>query len=172
MKYNYLTLYQKNVQFYDAHPRAKRALIIGNTFLTAFFLFSYALLWVLALFLDKLEPQKLLIISFVPAVCLLFVCVLRWAIDKPRPYAVSGAGITPFIQKKKQDDKSFPSRHTACAFVIATTFTAFYPVAGGFLIAFAFLLAYVRFATGLHYPSDLLAGTLIGTVIGALAFFL
>lgn len=172
MKYDYLTLYQKNADFYNAHPRAKRALQLGNTLLTVFFLFSYALLWIFALFIDSLEPQSLLVISFVPAVCLFVVCVLRWAIDKPRPYAVGGAGITPFVQKKKQDNKSFPSRHTACAFVIAITFTAFYPIIGGFLIALAALLAYVRFAAGLHYPSDLFAGGLIGSLIGGLAFLL
>ena len=175
MKYDYLTLYQKNADFYNAHPRAKQALQLGNMLLTAFFLMAYALLWIFALFVDKFEAEDMLIVSFVPAVCLFVVCVLRLAIDKPRPYSPDGAGITPFIKKKKQDNKSFPSRHVFSAMVIAMTFLLASPWTwlGLIFVVLSVLLAMVRVLSGVHYISDVMAGAafaIFAAVVGYIVF--
>ena len=172
MKYDYVTLYNKNVEFYNTHPTAKRALKIGNIVLTWLFFACYGVLWVYALFLDRFATMDLIKILFFPLLTLLTVSVLRLAITRPRPYSENGAGITPLINKKKADDKSFPSRHLACATVIATTFLPFYPIAGAFLLCMSVLLGYIRFALGLHYPSDLLAGAGIGILLGSFLLIL
>lgn len=170
MKYDYKLAYEKNKNFYNRHPKLKEALIKSNTILTAFFILSYfTLIGYTAL--SKQSPKQLTFIIFVPFLGFFLANVLRMAIEKPRPYAVGGAGITPFIEKKKADNKSFPSRHTASAFVIAMTFVAFYPPVGAFMLLSALALAYVRFALGLHYPSDLTAGALIGILSGFIALF-
>ena len=171
MKYDYKTLYEKNAAFYNARPLAKRALVIGNLALTAFFILSYFIFCSFALF-SNYGADQLLKLFFVPALGFFVVCVLRLAIDKPRPYSPDVAGITPFIDKKWHDNKSFPSRHATCAFVIAVTLLKFMPVIGILLLLLAVLLCYVRFAAGLHYPSDLFAGAGIGAAIGCLVFIL
>lgn len=172
MKYDYVALYNKNAAFFNARPTLKRALRLSNYFLTGLFFLCYGILWIDALFIEKFDPKKLLAILFVPALAFLIVSVLRIAVDRPRPYAENGAGIEPLVQKKRADKKSFPSRHLTCATVIAMTFLPLIPVAGVLLLVSSVLLAYVRFALGLHYPSDLLAGAGVGILIGFLIFIL
>lgn len=61
---------------------------------------------------------------------------------------------------------SFPSGHAASAFAFATGVGHVSPAAGVPLRALAALVAYSRVHTGVHYPGDVVAGSLIG---GALA---
>ena len=172
MKYSYVTLYNKSAEFYNAHPTAKRAIKIGNTLLTWLFLACYGVLWLYALHIDPFEAMDLIRILFVPLLTLLTVSVLRLAITRARPYTDEGAGITPFVTKKKADNKSFPSRHLACATVISMVFLPYYPIAGYMLLGLSGMLGYIRFALGLHYPSDLLAGAGLGILFGCFMFIL
>ena len=172
MKYNYLALYEKNVAFYTTHPTAKRAIKLGNFFLTWLFFVAYAILWVCVPILEDYTPKLFAKLLFVPLLVLLLVTAIRWLIERPRPYHEDGANITPLINKPKSSKKSFPSRHLASASVIALTVWSIYPIAGIFLFLASFLLGYIRFAAGLHYPSDLIAGELLGILIGLLAFIL
>jgi membrane-associated phospholipid phosphatase len=61
---------------------------------------------------------------------------------------------------------SFPSGHSASAFAFASGVGAALPLAGVPLRALATLVAYSRVHTGVHYPGDVVAGSVIG---GALA---
>jgi len=68
---------------------------------------------------------------------------------------------------------SFPSGHAASAFAFATGVGIALPRAGLPLTATAALVAYSRVHTGVHYPSDAIAGSVIGaglapTVVAAL----
>ena len=171
MKYDYVALYNKNAAFYNAHPTAKRALKLGNVILTWFFFVCYGVLLLYAFYVEPFETMDLIKILFTPLLTLLTVSVLRLAIDRPRPYAEDCAGITPLVEKKS-DGKSFPSRHLACAAVIAMTFLPYYPIVGAFLLGGSAVLGYIRFALGLHYPSDLLAGACIGVFLGSFIFVL
>ena len=171
MKYDYVTLYNKNASFFNARPTAKRILTVGNAFLTWLFFACYGGLWIYTLSIAPLDVKEMVKIAFVPLLALVTVTVLRLAIDRPRPYAEDGADITPLVAKKS-DGKSFPSRHLTCATVIAMTFLPFYPIMGGILLFASVLLGYARFATGLHYPSDILAGAGVGIILGSLIFVL
>ena len=172
MKYDYVALYNKNMAFYNAHPTAKRALKLGNIFLSWLFFACYGVLWLYVLYVEPLSAMEWIKLLFVPLLTLLTVSVMRLAIQRPRPYAEDGAGITPLVEKKKADDKSFPSRHLACAAVISMVFLPYYPIAGAFLLCGSLLLGYIRFALGLHYPSDLLAGWGLGVAFGSFIFLL
>ena len=59
-------------------------------------------------------------------------------------------------------DPSFPSDHAAVAFAIAFGVLAFSRRAGILFLAAATLISLSRIALGLHYPSDVLAGALVG----------
>ena len=172
MKYDYVTLYNKNADFYNAHPTAKRALKLGNLLLPWLFFVCYGVLLAYACFIEPFETMDLIKTLFVPLLALLSVSVMRIAMARPRPYTDAGAGIIPIVEKKKADEKSFPSRHLACATVIAMTFLHFYPIGGIALLGASVLLGYIRFALGLHYPSDLLAGAGLGIALGSLMFVL
>lgn len=163
MKYDYKTLYQKNAEFYEARPFAKQLLFIGNLALPLLFLFSYGGFLFYAIF-TKFDTVELIKLLLLPSFCLLLVMILRLAVDRPRPYSAQGANIQPLFRKKSKDKESFPSRHVACAFVIALVIGAYFPFAGIFLCLLAFALAYIRFSLGLHYPSDLFGGAITGAL--------
>jgi undecaprenyl-diphosphatase len=61
---------------------------------------------------------------------------------------------------------SFPSGHSAAAFAFATGVGQVNAVAAAPLYGLAALVAYSRIHTGVHYPGDAIAGSLIGVVVG------
>jgi membrane-associated phospholipid phosphatase len=62
---------------------------------------------------------------------------------------------------------SFPSGHAASAFAFASGVSRVSPVAAVPLQLMAALVAYSRIHTGVHYPSDVVAGGLIGAAVAA-----
>jgi undecaprenyl-diphosphatase len=64
---------------------------------------------------------------------------------------------------------SFPSGHSAAAFAFATGASVELPPLAPALLPLAAAVAYSRVHTGVHYPSDVVAGVAIGIGAGALA---
>lgn len=65
------------------------------------------------------------------------------------------------------DRFSFPSGHTLHAVCFTMIACAYYPALAGLLVPFTVLVAASRLVLGLHYPSDVFAGALVG---GSIAF--
>jgi undecaprenyl-diphosphatase len=89
---------------------------------------------------------------------------------RPRPFAAHGA-IVPHVAPL--DEFSFPSGHTLHAVSFSLVACAWYPILALLLVPFAVLVAISRVVLGLHYPSDVLAATVIGSglaVLSLLAF--
>jgi membrane-associated phospholipid phosphatase len=61
---------------------------------------------------------------------------------------------------------SFPSGHSAAAFAFASAAGRSLPRAGPPLRVLAAAVAYSRVHTGVHFPGDVIAGSIIGTAIG------
>ncbi len=76
-----------------------------------------------------------------------------------------GHGVPRSRHVEMPSSSSFPSGHSAAAFAFATGVGHVLPVAGFPLRALAALVAYSRVHTGVHYPGDVLAGSLLGGAI-------
>lgn len=66
--------------------------------------------------------------------------------------------------RKPLVDHSFPSGHTTAIFSITVPVMMFMPILTWILLPIALIVAFSRMYLGLHYPSDCLAGALLGTL--------
>jgi undecaprenyl-diphosphatase len=89
--------------------------------------------------------------------------------DRPRPYEAHPGDAHLFVAPSP--DPSFPSDHATAAFAIAMAIWLRNRRAGTVAFAMAIVLAVSRVAVGVHYPSDVLAGALIG-ITAALFFWI
>jgi undecaprenyl-diphosphatase len=67
------------------------------------------------------------------------------------------------------DRYSFPSGHTLHAVSFAILFTAYFPLLTWIVVPFAVLVALSRVVLGLHYPTDVAVGALIGAGMAVLS---
>jgi undecaprenyl-diphosphatase len=81
-----------------------------------------------------------------------------WA--RPRPF-VAHAGAVDLLTAPNPDP-SFPSDHAAVAFAIAIAVLVVSRKVGALFLVAAIAIAASRVALGVHYPSDVLAGALVG----------
>ena len=94
------------------------------------------------------------------AVAMLGNQVISRAWDRPRPYETHPA--SDHLLSAPSPDPSFPSDHAAAAFAIAFAVLAFSRRGGLVFLAAATLIGLSRIALGMHYPSDVVAGALVG----------
>jgi undecaprenyl-diphosphatase len=64
--------------------------------------------------------------------------------------------------------RSFPSRHVASGLAMATIGAREHPRLGQVMSGVAWLLGISRVGAGLHYPSDVAAGALLGHAVGSM----
>lgn len=95
--------------------------------------------------------------------------VLKRIFVRERPFithsaiAVAGAPL---------DRYSFPSGHTLHAVSFAWQLTAHFPELGWVVVPLACLIAGSRVVLGLHYPTDVIAGAVVGALLAALGLSL
>ena len=67
---------------------------------------------------------------------------------------------------------SFPSAHAANSFAMATVVSWRFPKAASACFLIAAAVAYSRVYVGVHYPLDILAGALLGAILGRIAIWI
>lgn len=73
---------------------------------------------------------------------------------------------------KPSDKFSLPSGHTAAAFLMASLITHFYPPLGVPAFIWASCIGCSRVLLGVHYPTDIVAGALLGVSISVLSLLI
>jgi undecaprenyl-diphosphatase len=104
-----------------------------------------------------------LIISHIP------VSISKKMYPRKRPYINLPDTI---IGSNPLKDHSFPSGHTTAIFSIVTPLILLNPFLGVFLLIGALLVGISRMYLGLHYPSDVLAGMILGIGSSFFSLFL
>jgi len=89
--------------------------------------------------------------------------ILKYIVARPRPFDVlEGVRVLTPI-----GDYSWPSGHSVASFTAATIIGKEYGLIYFIIfIIFASLIAFSRIYNGVHYPSDVISGALIGILIG------
>ena len=107
------------------------------------------------------KKRKPLVIFSALATTTVITFGLKNTVNRPRPFVTY-----PYIvQKDHAGTKSFPSGHTSYAFALATSISLEYPkwyyIAPSYM--WACTVGYSRMRLGVHYPSDVFAGAVIGS---------
>lgn len=128
-------------------------------------------LWMGLLFIYVLVKKKA---GLYPALICFSSFIIAWFItdeflkplfDRDRPFIELGTCV--FGMKPSSD--SFPSGHTLTAFTVATVFCLFNlknRILCAFTMLFALLIGYTRIYLGVHFPSDILGGMVMGILLG------
>lgn len=88
---------------------------------------------------------------------------------RPRPFNVYPSIV---CTGNPLDQYSFPSGHTLHAVSFSIVAVAYFPALLWLVLPFTVLVALSRPILGLHYPSDVLMGALIGASLTSLSFYL
>ena len=151
-----------------------------NVFATAIFglngrkILSFAMPWIshtgngyyypavpaLLLFVDSLIAWNFFIAGlFAFGIELPLYKFIKNRIKRDRPFET----LSSVYQRIAPSDQfSFPSGHTAAAFVMATLLSYFFPFIAMPVFSWALLVGFSRIYLGVHYPTDILAGLVIG----------
>lgn len=128
------------------------------------------------LFFDKADGPKIFLALVVATIFHfaitegIFKILLAKNFTRVRPYVAFPDEIKPL--GKKHRDSSFPSSHMSSTLAMLTVATLFSPAIWPVALLFSVFMAYARMHNGMHYPSDIVAGTALGIVYGLVAVYL
>ncbi|MDA8095828.1 MAG: phosphatase PAP2 family protein [Betaproteobacteria bacterium] len=92
---------------------------------------------------------------------------LKARTSRPRPFEQNRRLL---ISTHPLDEFSFPSGHTLHAVAFSIVVLAYYPGLAWLVLPFSALVSLSRLVLGLHYPSDVLAGAFVGTLVATASF--
>jgi undecaprenyl-diphosphatase len=129
--------------------------------------FEYFLILCLFLFMIKNAKKywRMVIQGFAAAILSKFVItnIIRWLFPRPRPFVENHANL---LFDYNSAEPSFPSGHAAFYFAIATIVYFYNRKAGVLFFIASFLITAARVFSGIHWPSDILFGAIIGIFSG------
>ncbi len=98
---------------------------------------------------------------------------LKYTVKRDRPFVTYPGDFADKTGHDFSDSYSFPSGHTTTAFATATALSLDYPEWYVIVPSYAYAgtVAYSRMHLGVHYPSDVLTGALIGSGCAILSHF-
>ena len=96
----------------------------------------------------------------------LFCAILKRSFGRRRPGRERAGEFTGFGWRHDSERESFPSSHSACAFALTVTLAHSWPEAAVVFWTLAFVTALLRYLLDAHFPSDVLAGSLLGLALG------
>lgn len=94
--------------------------------------------------------------------------LIKRGVGRARPVHLEDLGMLSFQPFEGWDFQSFPSGDTTTVFALAAIALFFFPRFGWLVLAGAVMVGAARIALGMHFPTDVYGGILLGT-FGAVA---
>ena len=101
-----------------------------------------------------------------PAACFILITIIRNVVKAPRPYDTYE--FVPLCGYHPGKNKSFPSRHTGSAAIIALEIFHLWRFPGTIALIMAIIVAIVRVVCGNHYIKDVIIAFLVALLINIL----
>ncbi|MBI2025662.1 phosphatase PAP2 family protein, partial [Candidatus Kaiserbacteria bacterium] len=142
-------------------------------FLASYLAYVLIIVFLAFVFFSQYQKREKLQILFVSVISTLIARfgvteLIRFFYHRPRPFSA----LDNAHQLLANGEWSFPSGHAAFFFALATAVYLYNKKWGiGFFIA-AILMAAGRVAAGIHYPSDIIGGAIIGIAVACAVFYL
>ena len=137
---------------------------LGNA--GALWLFLGVLFLIMGIRRKNWREMGILLLLCVGASALVCNLILKPCVNRIRPYDLLGyvdALLIPPLH-----DASFPSGHTAACFAAATAVYAKNRTWGCAAYIFGVVMGFSRLYLGVHFPTDVLAGAVVGTAMATL----
>ncbi|MBR5047317.1 MAG: phosphatase PAP2 family protein, partial [Eubacterium sp.] len=152
--------YDRYVSFFRKNPGWVDRIQFLNRLLT---LTGYIVYPVILIYLFYKKNRKIITYLLIPAMAFGLVSFFRKKYNRPRPY--EDPDIRTLTRREKSGD-SFPSRHVFSYLLISVLLWSLCPGAGILMMVSGLVLAAIRVILGVHYPSDVIAGTILGILSG------
>ena len=157
---NILLFIQEHLRFDFLTPILKFLTMLGD----------HGMLWIgialLLILIKRTRPIGATAGASLAINALLVNVFLKNIVARTRPYEVIH-GLTSLVGE--QSDFSFPSGHTSSAFSVAVVMFMLMPKKYGVpALIVATLIAYSRLYVGVHYPSDIIGGLIIGILVAVI----
>jgi undecaprenyl-diphosphatase len=126
---------------------------------------SWAAVWLaiaLAVAFVWRRPNVFLVVATTALATNLVTAVIKEAVGRERPPAIV---LDPEPLMEVPTTSSFPSGHASISFACAYVLSRLAPRLTPFVYVLAALIAFSRIYVGVHFPLDVLAGALLGTVV-------
>ena len=159
--------------FYLLNNLAGQSLFLDNVivFLASYLAYMLVTVFLILIFFShyqKREKWEIFLVTVISSIVARFGIteLIRFFYHRPRPFSMLEAH-----QLLSNGEWSFPSGHAAFFFAMATAVYLYNKKWGiGFFIA-ATLMAVSRVVAGIHYPSDIVGGALIGILVAYITFY-
>ena len=130
---------------------------------------EWGIVWIvigmILLFFRKTRRAAVIMLISTVAVLLVGELLLKNTVCRIRP-----CNVRPYIDipVKRPTSYSFPSGHSSTSFACASAIFIHRRTLGIFALMLAFLIAFSRMYNYVHFPSDVLAGALLGILFTAI----
>lgn len=157
--------------FFNNLAGESRIFDILAIFLAGYFQYFLIAIFLLLLFFSGYAKREKLRLFWVTMISITVarlgvVELIRFFYHRPRPFIVHQVH-----QLLSENDWSFPSGHSAFFFAMAMAIYLYNKKWGiGFFLA-AILMNINRIIAGVHYPSDIIGGAIIGMAVAYIVFY-
>lgn len=160
--------------FYFFNNLAGKSAVFDTTviFFADYLQYALTAIFILFLYLGDYQNRQKFQIFLITAVSMIIArfgitSLIRFLYPLPRPFIAYQVN-----QLIPEGINGFPSGHAALFFAMAMAVYFYNKKLGAWFFAAAILMALSRVVAGVHYPTDIIGGAIIGMAVAYIVFYL